>query len=403
MPVRQTLLAFFLCASLVAGAEIRIQKDGSVQTIKGDLVSIGEKEIVLKSGAEEIKVTVEQVLTIDLQPNDKLVAPSTPFAKVELVDSTLLHGKVEFKGKDLEITLLGGQVVKVPLKSVSYWITDAQNAKIVQSIQSQFLGSKRRNKDVVIAKAADGLVNGLEGALGDASEKGETIEFELAGSDVKRPISISKLQGMIFFRTPDANQPLQICRLIDNYKNNIAVTTLSMTGAGLSATTPTGVKIDYTEELVSRLDFSKGKLTFLSDITPTEVVETNNLERIEHYRKDQNLEGQKISLGGKKYDKGLALHAYTALTYRLEGEYQFFSAIIGVDDDLIEGIDGETIVRIEGDGREIKTWKVTRKDKPIVVRIPVKDVFRFKIIVSSGDLLDLGKHVDLADAKLSKQ
>lgn len=402
MPIRQTLLAFFLCASLVAGAEIRIQKDGAVQTIKGDLVSIGEKEIVLKSGAEEIKVTVEQVLTIDL--HDKMVPAGGPFAMVELVDSTLLHGsKVEFKGKELEITLFGGQVVKVPLKVVSYWITDAQNAKIVQSIQSQFLGAKRRNKDVVIARSAEGQVNGLEGALGDASDTGETIEFELAGSDAKKPISISKLQGMIFFRTPDANQPIPICRLMDNHKNNIAVYTLSMNEAGLSAATPSGAKLEFKQQMVARLDFSKGKLTFLSDITPIEVVETNNLERIEHYRKDQNLEGQKISLGGKKYDKGLALHAYTALTYRLDGDYQFFSAIIGVDDDLLEGIDGETIVRIEGDGREIKTWKVARKDKPLVVRIPVKDVFRFKIIVSSGDLLDLGKHVDLADAKLSKQ
>jgi hypothetical protein len=48
---------------------------------------------------------------------------------------------------------------------------------------------------------------------------------------------------------------------------------------------------------------------------------------------------------------------------------------------------------------------VERKDRgkaPKVVTINIKDVQKLKIIVGSGDLQDIGKHVDLADAKVTK-
>lgn len=253
---------------------------------------------------------------------------------------------------------------------------------------------------MLIAKTPDGQLNGLEGTLGNADEKGETIEFQLAGGNEVQ-IALTRAAVLIFLRTPDANMPLPICKIIDNYRNTVAASGLTLTPAGLTITTPSGAKIDYPQQQVARLDFSKGKLTFLSDLEPSKVVETNNLDRVEHYRKDLNLDGEKIRLDSVKYDKGLSLHAYTELEYKLDGEYQVFQAVIGVDD-LVGGSDGPTLIRLEGDGREIKTWKITRKDKPIPVKLSVKDVQRLKITVASGDLLDLGKHASLADAKVSK-
>src|SRR5262249_40846794 len=155
--------------------------------------------------------------------------------------------------------------------------------------------------------------NGLEGTLGEADEKGGTIEFEMAGTDRKVPLSLAKIQGLIFLRTPDPNAPEPICKLLDNYRNTVVVSGLSMRPSGLTVTTPSGAKINYPQNLVAKLDFSKGKMEFLSDLQPAKVVETNNLERVEHYRRDQNLDGEKISLDGKKYEKGLALHAHTEL------------------------------------------------------------------------------------------
>lgn len=407
MPVRRTLMAFVLVTSVVAAADLRIQKDGAVETISGDLVSLDDKNIVLKKGADEITVPIDQVLTLDLKPDDKLFPRDAKYTTVELTDGSMFQcAKVSFKGKEAHLTLVAGQEVKVPLAVISYWIGDAHDAKVVQQVQTEFLGPKRRGRDVLIARSADGRINGLEGTLGAADDKGETFEFALTGSDVKRQVAVTKAQGMVFVRTPDPNMQPPVCKLTDNHRNVVMASTLALGPAGLAITTPAGARIEYAPALVSRLDYSKGKLTYLSDLSPIEVVETNNLDRVEHYRKDQSLEGEKITLrlpeGEQKYDKGLSLHAYTALTYRLDGDYQFFSAVIGVDD-TVGGSDGPVLIRIEGDGKEIKTYTITRKDKAVPLRLPVRDVFRLKVVVASGDLLDLGKHVSLADAKLSKQ
>jgi hypothetical protein len=390
------LLVLLACAPAGLGADLRTLEG---KTISGDLVRFTEKEVVVKGAEGEVSTPLEQVLTIDLAPAKDLLPRDAKYKDVELTDGTLLHcSQVEVKGKEVKLVTLAEQEIKVPLAAISYVIGDAHDPKVVQTIKERFLG-KRRSRDVLIARAADGQLNGLEGTLGAADAKGETIEFELAGSDRKVPLALTRVQGMIFQRPPDATVP--ICKVIDNYRNAVAASSLSLGPAGLIVTTPCGAKIEYATQLVARLDFSKGKLSFLSDLEPARVVETNNLDRVEHYRRDQSLDGDKIRMDNVKYDKGLSLHAYTELEYKLDGEYQSLQAVIGVDD-LVGGSDGPTIVRVEGDGKEIKRWTVTRKDKPMPIKVSIRDVHRLKIIVASGDLLDLGKHVSLADAKVSK-
>jgi hypothetical protein len=397
MPFRCALIVLLLWVSAGWGAELRTLTG---KTISGELLTINNKEVVLRSGTEEIATPIEQVLAIDLQASN-LLTKDLKYKDVELTDGTLLHClDVKFRGKQAELTTVAGQEVKVPLSAIGYVISDAHDPKVVQTVKERFL-AKKRTRDLLIVKTADGQLNPLQGTLGDADEKGETIEFEVADLNQKARPALARIHGLIFLRTPDANAPEPICKLFDNYRNTVVVSGLSLGPDGLTVTTPAGAKIAYKPELVAKLDFSKGKMEFLSDMQPVRVVETNNLERVEHYRRDQNLDGDKITLDGKKYDKGLALHAYTELEYKLDGGYEYFMCILGVDD-LVGGSDGPTLVRLEGDGREIKTWTITRKDKPIPVKVPIRDVHRLKIVVASGDLLDLGKHVNLADAKVSK-
>ena len=54
---------------------------------------------------------------------------------------------------------------------------------------------------------------------------------------------------------------------------------------------------------------------------------------------------------------------------------------------------------------ELAKYVVERKDRgkaPKALTLNVKDVQKLKIVVGTGDLQDIGKHVDLADAKVTK-
>src|SRR5260370_40078137 len=97
------------------------------------------------------------------------------------------------------------------------------------------------------------------------------------------------------------------------------------------------------------------------------------------------------------------MHAYTEVIYNLEGKYQKFEAVLGMD--AMVGGDGKPLVTIEADGNKLFSEKVTRKDKRRELNYSVKGVRQLRIVVTSSDqsdLLGLGDHVDLANARLSK-
>jgi hypothetical protein len=175
---------------------------------------------------------------------------------------------------------------------------------------------------------------------------------------------------------------------------------LHLEDEALTITTVAGVKIDYPKRLLARLDYSTGKLTYLSDLEPIKVVETSVVDRVDHYRRDQNLDGGPLRVAQDKYDKGLALHAHTELIYDIGGQYKEFQAVLGVDP--MVGGDSDVKVTIEGDGKELFAAEVKRKDERRPVKLDVTNIKQLRIVVSSVNLLDLGDHLNLADAKVSK-
>jgi hypothetical protein len=195
------------------------------------------------------------------------------------------------------------------------------------------------------------------------------------------------------------------CKLLDLQRNVVYVSGVEPTATGFTVTTPEGVKIDYTPALVSKMDYSKGKLEYLSEMNPAKVVETFVGADAEHYRRDASLEDKPLRVNNVQYEKGLALHSYTELVYDLKGEYREFTAVVGIDDN-VGGHDRPVQLLIEGDGQELVKMTLTRKDKEKDKKVlqNIKDVKKLRIVVSRapGELLDWGIHLDLADAKVSK-
>ena len=58
----------------------------------------------------------------------------------------------------------------------------------------------------------------------------------------------------------------------------------------------------------------------------------------------------------------------------------------------------------EGDGKELATETISSEDKERfkALTLNIKDVQKLKITVKSDDEFDTARHLDLADAKVSK-
>jgi hypothetical protein len=198
--------------------------------------------------------------------------------------------------------------------------------------------------------------------------------------------------------------------MTDSNGDMIYVSAVTAKDDAVEVTTSCGVKLVYSPKTVARLDYTSGKIAYLADLKPTRLVESSPFDTAEHYQINRNLDGGPIKLEGKVYSSGLAVHAFTELEFDIKGEYREFKALVNVDD-VVGGHDGPTTVRVlssEGKGdepKELKRVVVERKDRgkaPTKLEIPIKDVKRLIIVVGDGDLQDIGKHVDLADAKVTK-
>jgi hypothetical protein len=393
MPVRAACLALLWGALAAPAAELHTLKGDKVA---GDLIRVTDKEVVLSAAGKQVATPLVAVLRIDF-PGNARVKLEDKYSDVELTDGTLLHCKeYAIKGKQVEMHLVAGPEVKVPLAAVANVLNDASDEKHRKD-WTERLAKKRRHD--VLAVLNDDVVNPLEGTLGEGNEAGTHINFTLAGS--KREIPLARAHGLIFQRDIDPNATPALCKAQGAHGDLVIASAVAVTAGGFALTTPAGATIDLPASEVLRLDFSSDKVVLLSQMDPVKVEQPQS--PFDQYRRDRNLENQPLKVGGEVFAVGLAMHAHTELEFDLKGEYREFRARAGIDDG-VGGIDGPVELRILGDDKELykKTFTRAAGSKAVPVALNVKDVQRLRVVVASGDGFDLGRHLDLLEAKVSK-
>ncbi len=370
--------------------------------------------MVFAKGADRITVPTGQVLNIELAPAERIPAEN-PYVDVELTDGTLLHcSECRVKGKTVVVTvLLTGQKLELPMGIVSNVLTNAQNEKYRKDWTERL---KKKGKTDILARLDKGAVNPIPGLLGEGNADGTKINFTITipspekdKKDETRTIEVplENIHGLIFRRDFDANAKPSVCRVSDTYRDLILVESLSQAPEGLTVTTPAGAKLLFPIAKLALLDYSNGKLVFLSDLNPDRLDERSTEDRVDHYKRDRNMDGRDvIKIKSTPYPKGLAIHAYARLDFDLNGEFEVFKFVPGFDD-VVGGLPGPVKLRIDGDGKELyartfdrATWKASAEGKEIALNI--KDVQTLRVEVVSGELLTLGKHLALANARVSK-
>jgi hypothetical protein len=407
MSIRVAFLALLSFAGATGwcaanGAELHTLK-GDV--LKGELENITDKEIVLKQNGKSSATPLAEVLKLEF-PQPSPVKLEGKYSDVELTDGSRLHCKEwTIKAKDVELTMMAGQQIKVPLAAVANILNDAQEAKHRKD-WAELLARKRRRDMAVFIR--DGIINPIEGTFGDADAQGKGIEFQIP-TGKKGTLLFSKLHGLIFQRELDPQAPPLLCKLYDSYQDVIMVSAVMRTPDGLAVTTPAGASFEIGQTLLTRLDYTLDKVAYLSRLEPSKVMQISNFDFVDTYRRDKSLDNGTLRIYGESYTIGLALHAHTELEYDLKGDYREFHALAGIDQ-AVGGEGGPVVLVIQGmiDGETKELYKktFTRADpkdkKEGAINLNIKDVQKLRIIVRTGDLFDNGKHLDLVNAKVQK-
>jgi hypothetical protein len=126
--------------------------------------------------------------------------------------------------------------------------------------------------------------------------------------------------------------------------------------------------------------FLGGKTRYLSDVEPSAVKEHLGpaFQKKMPFRRDANVLGEPLRMGGREYRKGLGVHSYSRLEFDLGGEYTRFQATIGLDESArpfesqSPAADvGHVIFRVRVDGNQMLEKAMSWRDAPAAIDLPV--------------------------------
>jgi hypothetical protein len=391
-------LVLLLLTSPASAGEVRTI-DGKVHL--GDIASLEPTEVRLKI-AEGDKLSIfalKDVISIDMGLSARPLT-RVPYLRVRLIDGSQLYClTVNFTPKTMTLLLLSGQSLTVNFDQVHHLVCEAQDSASLAAFDA--LQADNPKSDMVRLRSKEGTsVENYEGLIVGSNDAGNRLQFKARGLDNVSNIDVDRLRALYFQRSTLGTNDKAIARLTDSFGSTYTVTRYVWGDTWCDVTLQTGQDLKLLRSTIARFDLTPGKMAYLSDLEPSKVEETPILSELYHYRRDKNLEGGQLSVGRRVYTKGLSLHSRTVLEYPVAG-YSSFRTVLGLDDAMTGS--AHAVVRIEGDDRELLNTVISsRENKPQDVVLELKGVKVLRLIVDYGDDLDLGDHINFADARLVK-
>jgi hypothetical protein len=390
---------------LLMAAALQVPAGGApaaeIETLKGErlageLVSLEAAQALLKSGESSTAVPLAEVLEIRL----KGAAAPEPSTGVRVV----LQGGTHLTLNGFSIA---GDQARCEAAFGSFTIPVARLVEVRFGISTTKLDEAwaallaRESKDDLLVIKKEDVLDFLAGVTGNVGAGAQDkIGFLLEGDEV--PVAREKVYGIIFHRRAP-NPAKTVCQVRLTSGDVLATSRFALERGQFSLRLTAGADLALTAAQVAALDFSAGKIRYLSQLEPRDVKYVPFFDIVYEYRRDKSLDGTPLALAGKTYPRGLALHSRTTLRYRIAGEYTKFQAIAGIDDEVRRNGDYSVRLVITGDNKPLFDAEVKTRDAPRPLDLDVTGVRDLEILVDFGsDMLDICDHLDLADAKLVK-
>jgi hypothetical protein len=407
------MLFLTVCCFAVSSIEVTVRPLQG-EAVQGTLIELSEKEVSFETAAGKRSFPASGLHHVKFPLATSPGSDPSPVMAVQLTDDSffpvasfaLTNGQAIAKSLDGKDSNLSPRLVR--------WVRfNKQDDSLKQ--QWNDLTAGERATDVLIvrktsmgtAEAAPGVVlDQLEGIIHEVSETGVLFEFDGDRIQVAR----TKLEGILFRSQASGELPEAVCRLKDAAGGIWNVRSLSTQGTQLQFTTVAGVEAQISLERLLEADFSAANLTFLSDLEP----ETNDwrpyfqspttppsLVKWFQPKRDQGVDGSTITLAGESYEKGLALHSRSLVSYRLTKKFQRLVATVGVEERYRSAANLTLVVT--GDDRALFTRNIKGSDAPFELELDISNVRRLKILVDFGDdRSDMGDLLYLCNARLVK-
>jgi hypothetical protein len=397
--------SLFLVAVLaVAGPEVQVGTlDGNVKA--GTLQQLSAEKLTLETSDGQIVLPIDQLLSVVAQKKPPLPpeVDDQLTTWIELVDGSRINGTaILIKDGRVELTTAPEKTVHLPVSAIRSVRFANPNDPATKAWPAQICDDPMTDLLAVRKKDA---IDFLEGTIDGITA--EHVLFRVEGEAI--PVKRAKVDGLVFAHKKSDKPPESVCTVEDGAGWRLKAKSILLDQGALKITTTGGEEVSRPIEYIARIDFSTGKVAYLSSLEPESVQWTPYLEfanppaaLAQYYapRRDDGREHQPIRLGGKTYNKGLSLYSRTALAYRLPAGMKKFQAIAGIDDSVRDG--GNVRLEFSADGKKLFDQPITGKDAPIAINLDIEGAKRLSILVDYGDDSDAGDYLNLAEARTLK-
>jgi hypothetical protein len=257
----------------------------------------------------------------------------------------------------------------------------------------------RGSEDLLLARTKDAEVVAIPGVL-EGSDN-DRLLFNYQGKTRKLPIEM--VEGLIMAARPDPDQP-DVARSTFDLPGGVTVTGRwkALETASWKVETPWGQDLNLPAPDVQGVKFRGGRVTYLSDLIPSKVEEAPFFGRAFPYKRDTTLLGEPLKLDGKTFERGLAVHSRSSLTFDLNGKYATFEAVVGFDE-ASKG-KGRVDCRVFADGKELYANPDFRADgPPVPLKLSVAGAEQLRLLVDFGKGQDTGDRLVWANARLTRK
>ena len=399
--------------------------DGS--TAVGEFRGWNANEVLLDTSAGQKRIGSDQLISLRWPPQITLVDPAAgPAGLAELTDGTLIPmSSLRIAGKAATLTL-GESAAAKDDKEKTINVLAAQLAavrfqRLDPSLEGQWkeIRQLKSANDLLVVLKKDGKsLDYVEGVLGDITD--EKVEFKLDG-ELNR-VDRAKVAGVIYSR--QERQSSADSRMVLQGRSGLRVSAakIELVDSMLSITTAGNVKFAWPIDDIELIDYSAGKIQYLSDIEPASqnwsplVGVPAGATLAAAYgqpRRDRSAFGSKLSLlikgengddspqgATRIFNKGLSLRSRTELVYRVPAGFKRFTALAGIDPATVSS--GNLQLAILADDHALLETEIAGDQPPQPIDVDISGVKRLKILVDFGQNLDSGDWLNLCDAKIVK-
>ena len=368
------------------------------RSFQGQVLLVDDKSVALKEADRTRTLSKAEVAEIVLgEEGDLMTRPGQQVLvtvcgdRLAAADLAAADGRIQFANP-----MLGRVAVEFGSAAMVYLTDSRATPAQIERKFGELRLSGAAGDVMVIAKKDDAWLN-VEGVLKTIASDSVTFFWNQREGKVER-----KLVPVVRLSSPSASRPVSAGAITGVCGSTLSFTSLKVAGDEIAADNPILGAVKLHRAAVAAVRFVSGNVVELAALKPQAVREHGMMDKTFPHRLNRSVGGGELLLGGRSFRSGLGLHSFCELTWKLDGEYSAFAAVVGIDD-AVRPLGSAAVVFL-GDGRELTgPVQVSGKDAPATVRLDLKGVKEFTIRVDLGpDKLDVADHVDVAAPRLIK-